>query len=392
MRRHQQAHRVDPGGADDRPVPVAHVDPAAGSTIRKLSSRMSVCTRVLPPWRLGEAGGERGRLLEVRPAPGSVGPDVVPAARGSRRSPRRTVPQRQRRRGEGLGDQLEGVQAGVELGRAATAARGAGRRRAPGASSTHRSSSWLQSSRGTGSRRGRRAACGSPRGRRRRTAAGPSCWPPSGTSGAPSAPVSTEASPGVNPAPEETAVDDRGAEAVLDEPPDHRRQQHPVEPAGGLGRAGPAPGWRGPGVRGRRGHGGHCVRRAAPGHAHDRRGRWTRAADAAGRCGRMTATPASYRESPVPTPTSAPAPGPDRPRDHPELLHHRAHRPRQVDAGRPDAAADRRGRRAQRPRAVPRPDGHRARARHHDQEPGRPDAVDRAGRQHRGRRRPAATS
>ena len=29
------------------------------------------------------------------------------------------------------------------------------------------------------------------------------------------------------------------------------------------------------------------------------------------------------------------------------------------------------------PGAVPRPDGHRARARHHDQEPGRPDAVDR---------------
>ncbi len=85
-------------------------------------------------------------------------------------------------------------------------------------------------------------------------------------------------------------------------------------------------------------------------------------------------------------PLQRPQAGPDRSRDHPELLHHRAHRPRQVDAGRPDAPAHRRGRRARRPGAVPRPDGHRARARHHDQEPGRPDAVDRAGRQRAGRR------
>ena len=65
-----------------------------------------------------------------------------------------------------------------------------------------------------------------------------------------------------------------------------------------------------------------------------------------------------------------------RPGAHPQLLHHRPHRPRQVDAGRPDAAAHRRGRRPADARAVPRPDGHRARARHHHQEPGRPDAVD----------------
>ncbi len=77
---------------------------------------------------------------------------------------------------------------------------------------------------------------------------------------------------------------------------------------------------------------------------------------------------------------------PHRPRDHPQLLHHRPHRPRQVDARRPDAAADRRRRRAQRPGAVPRPDGHRARARHHHQEPGRADAVDRAAGQRAGRR------
>ena len=59
----------------------------------------------------------------------------------------------------------------------------------------------------------------------------------------------------------------------------------------------------------------------------------------------------------------------------PQLLHHRPHRPRQVDAGRPDAADHRCRRRPVDARAVPRPDGHRARARHHDQEPGRADAV-----------------
>ena len=73
-----------------------------------------------------------------------------------------------------------------------------------------------------------------------------------------------------------------------------------------------------------------------------------------------------------------------RPRDHPELLHHRAHRPRQVDPRGPDAPADRCRRRAGRPRPVPRPHGHRARARHHHQEPGRPDALDRRRRQRAG--------
>jgi len=66
----------------------------------------------------------------------------------------------------------------------------------------------------------------------------------------------------------------------------------------------------------------------------------------------------------------------DRSRDHPELLHHRPHRPRQVDAGRPDAAADRSGRGAPDAGAVPRPDGHRARAGHHHQKPGGQTAVD----------------
>ena len=77
---------------------------------------------------------------------------------------------------------------------------------------------------------------------------------------------------------------------------------------------------------------------------------------------------------------------PDRPCDHPQLLHHRAHRPRQVDPRRPDAPAHRRRRRARRPGAVPRPDGHRARARDHHQEPGGPDALDGARGQRAGRR------
>ena len=62
-------------------------------------------------------------------------------------------------------------------------------------------------------------------------------------------------------------------------------------------------------------------------------------------------------------------------RADPQLLHHRPHRPRQVHAGRPHAADHRRGQRPRHARAVPRPYGHRARARHHDQEPGRAHAV-----------------
>ncbi|CAG6393107.1 Eukaryotic translation initiation factor 3 135 kDa subunit [Actinacidiphila cocklensis] len=51
---------------------------------------------------------------------------------------------------------------------------------------------------------------------------------------------------------------------------------------------------------------------------------------------------------------------PYRPGADPQLLHHRAHRPRQVDARRPHAPAHRRRRRAADACAVPRPDGHRA--------------------------------
>ena len=55
--------------------------------------------------------------------------------------------------------------------------------------------------------------------------------------------------------------------------------------------------------------------------------------------------------------------------------------------GRPHAAADRCGRRAADARAVPRPHGHRARARHHHQGAERPDAVDEPPRRRRLRAR-----
>jgi hypothetical protein len=55
-------------------------------------------------------------------------------------------------------------------------------------------------------------------------------------------------------------------------------------------------------------------------------------------------------------------------RSHPQLLHHRAHRSRQVDAGGSLDPALRRCLRARVPRSDPRLDGHRARARHHHQE------------------------
>src|SRR6266700_958492 len=57
---------------------------------------------------------------------------------------------------------------------------------------------------------------------------------------------------------------------------------------------------------------------------------------------------------------------PYRPGRDQELLHHRAHRSRKVDAGRPDAAVHRGGGRPPDAGPVPGPDGHRARARHHE--------------------------
>ena len=64
--------------------------------------------------------------------------------------------------------------------------------------------------------------------------------------------------------------------------------------------------------------------------------------------------------------------GHDRPFAHQELLHHRAHRPRQVDAVRPHPRDDRHRRRARHAGPAARHHGHRARARHHHQKPGGP--------------------
>ena len=54
-------------------------------------------------------------------------------------------------------------------------------------------------------------------------------------------------------------------------------------------------------------------------------------------------------------------------RPHPQHRHHRPHRPRQVDAGRPPPGAHQRGRPPRHAGPVPRLDGPRARAGHHDQ-------------------------
>ena len=58
------------------------------------------------------------------------------------------------------------------------------------------------------------------------------------------------------------------------------------------------------------------------------------------------------------------------PGPHPQLLDHRPHRPREVDAGRPHPRDDPHGRPARDARPAARLDGPRARARDHDQGPG----------------------
>ena len=63
------------------------------------------------------------------------------------------------------------------------------------------------------------------------------------------------------------------------------------------------------------------------------------------------------------------------PGTHPQLLHHRPHRPRQVDAGGPHPPAHRRGGGARHAQPGARLDGPRARARHHHQGPGRAGAL-----------------
>ena len=64
------------------------------------------------------------------------------------------------------------------------------------------------------------------------------------------------------------------------------------------------------------------------------------------------------------------------PSAHPQLLDHRAHRPRQVDARRPHPPADRHGLGTRDARPDARLDGARARARHHDQGAGRARALE----------------
>ncbi len=66
---------------------------------------------------------------------------------------------------------------------------------------------------------------------------------------------------------------------------------------------------------------------------------------------------------------------------HPQLFHHRAHRPRQVHAGRPVHPALRRALGSRDERAGARLHGSRARARHHHQGPDRGAALHRARRQ-----------
>ena len=65
---------------------------------------------------------------------------------------------------------------------------------------------------------------------------------------------------------------------------------------------------------------------------------------------------------------------------HPQFCHHRAHRPRQIHAGRPPAGADRIAHRARDAGPGARLHGPGARARHHHQGPRRAHDVHRAGR------------
>ena len=88
---------------------------------------------------------------------------------------------------------------------------------------------------------------------------------------------------------------------------------------------------------------------------------------------------------PVPLCFGAAVTGDERASD-PQLFHHRPHRPRQIDAGRPLHPALRRPRRPRDGRAGARLDGPRARARDHDQ------GADRGAHVHGARRRRSTTS
>ena len=93
------------------------------------------------------------------------------------------------------------------------------------------------------------------------------------------------------------------------------------------------------------------------------------------RCGRDDVAPARGAAFPQPIPPAKPPHGFPPHRQHPQLLHRRAYRPRQVDAGRPADPADRHGGVARHERADARFDGHRARARHHHQGADRPARI-----------------
>ena len=145
-----------------------------------LSSRTSMWTTVSPRRHLGEPGRQRGGLVrEVR----QVGPGRArrgPSTPASRRTPRR------RCRGGGpsgggvssRADDLERVERGVELRRAATGdAAPAPRRTRSRAPPSRRPRSTAAGARARSSAGA--GACGPPRGRSPRTSAGPSRTPPS---------------------------------------------------------------------------------------------------------------------------------------------------------------------------------------------------------------------
>ena len=394
MRRDQQVHGVDPDRPQRRPVPVAQQGAARAWSRRKLSSRASECTKASLPGKESYVAASRARRRRGAASPGS----------SSRRSPSRSAgPAGPRSSGvscmpAGSGfiasrAPRSGCRGRRRARRAPRAAAAAGRRRtrsrAPPTGRPRGSTAAAAPARPAGSSASLRTSSRVGLGERclrllaRRLHEQP---------GAVLAGAAGRRSPGVKPEPCDSALATGGAEPLLDQR-------------------------RGPRAAGAATRGGARCSRAArsrrrPGPAA--RSRWRfpplsvrprarypvpRASDSGmtrvhGRMADRTTTPhprrpltdnhaADPRKQPVSQQQRAPA-GQDRPRDHPQLLHHRPHRPRQVDAGRPDAAAHRRRRRAQRPGAVPRPDGHRARARHHHQEPGRADAVDRPGGQ-RGR-------
>ena len=226
----EREQRVEPRGADDRPVPVAHPDLAVAVDEEVVVADVGVDQGVAGR-DLGEAGRELGGLLEVgevRAGWPARGPSSRPARRSRRRRSRGRGP-----RAAGVsscGDLLQHVEAGVQVGGPPGATPGRGRRRAR--------------ARGRPSRRrattaggeparcpGGAAACGPPRGRSRRTsrwaltdAAFTKCRDPSSQ-------TRTEAKPGVKPGALRDRLHDGRAAPPLD-------QAHAGSGAGRATRAG----------------------------------------------------------------------------------------------------------------------------------------------------------